>query len=138
MVFVLSANNFTLKARSEPHKHLFFMIFHDKNTWRYGSRFSNNIPQNKVFNILFLQNDIECYRFKKNRQKMNGHRILKDTGRSRPHRDAKGTVFEKRDRTITNWSRNKIVSFTEYLPTFFMTILPFMSLPNFKKRVILI
>ena len=56
------------------------MIFHDKNTWRYGSRFSNiNIPQNKVFNKLFSQNNKECYRFKKNHQKMNGHRTLKDT-----------------------------------------------------------
>ena len=52
-------------SRSEPHKNLFFMIFHDKNTWRYGLRFSKNIPQNKVFNKVFSQNDIECYRFKK-------------------------------------------------------------------------
>ena len=41
------------------------MIFHDKNTWRYGSRFPNNIPQNKVFNKVFSQNEIECFRFKK-------------------------------------------------------------------------
>jgi hypothetical protein len=41
------------------------MIFHDKNQWRYGSGFSNNIPQNKVFNKVFSQNEIECYRFKK-------------------------------------------------------------------------
>jgi hypothetical protein len=59
------AKNFTLKARSEPHKHLFFPVFHDKNTGRFGSRYSNYIPQNKVFNKVISQNEIECYRFKK-------------------------------------------------------------------------
>ena len=57
--------NFTLKARSKPHTHLFLMIFHDKNPWRYGSGFFKYIPQNKVFNKMFSQNEIECYRFKK-------------------------------------------------------------------------
>ena len=55
------------------------MIFHDKNTWRYGLRFSKNIPQNKVFNKVFSQNDIECYRFKKEPPENKRLVTLKDT-----------------------------------------------------------
>jgi len=83
--------NFTLKARSEPHKHLFLMIFHDKNPWRYGSGFSKYIS-------LKIKSLIKCFHkmkknaidLKKNRQKINGHRTLSDAGRLRTHRVARG------------------------------------------------